>query len=131
MSVIENPNECSFPGCPALGTHRVVLVLLTDDGRDPIAKKYPLAHPNGHPLRRCVSHQSKNLSEFISDDAVWSRLATNFGRTGCTALGYVPIPSRARTTVHYVDDHTRIENIPVMVETRGGLEEAGKARVIS
>lgn len=130
MSVIENPNECSHPGCPALGTHRVVIVLVTDD-REPLAKKYPAAHLNGTPLRRCKAHQTTDPWAFITSDEVWNRYAVNFSRTGCTTLGYVPVAARARTSVHYIDDHVEIENIPVLVPTARGLEEAGKTQLIS
>lgn len=130
-SVIENPNECSFPGCPALGTHRVTIVL-TDGGRDPLSQKYILADPNGRGLmRRCNAHQPDDPWAYITSNDIWYRFAANFARCSNTANGFVRTADRALTHVFYTDDQKHIENIPVLVPTPRGLEEVGKTRLIS
>jgi len=133
--MIENPNQCSFAGCSALGTHRVVLILANEAAT--IVKKFEMVNADRTPMRRCLAHQAqgKNESgEFITSSDQWAWLAERFARTSVDVAGYVAVACRGNTTVHFVDDNVDVALVPVMIPALGapgGFEQAGTARVIS
>jgi len=133
--MIENPNRCSFKGCDALGTHRVVLVLTNEAAT--LSKKFNVANPDLTPMRRCLAHQAhgkQESGEFITTEDQWRWLAERYARSSVAVVGHVAIACRGNTTVQFVDDHVNVAEIPVMVPALGvpgGLEEAGKVRIIS
>lgn len=127
---VEKPTTCTHKGCASLGTHQIVIVLVTDDPNHPIAKKYPWALADGTPLRRCQAHLDREVSSFVTDE-IWNRLAANFARRGNADLGYVPVAARSRTSVHYADAQVEITTAPILIEVAGRLEQAGTTRIIS
>ena len=133
--MIENPNRCSFKGCDALGTHRVVIVLANEGAT--LVKKFEMVNADRSPMRRCLAHQAhgkQESGEFITTEEQWRWLAERYARSSVAVVGHVAIACRGNTTVHFVDDRVNVAEIPVMVPALGapgGLEEAGKARIIS
>lgn len=133
--MIENPNRCSYKGCDALGTHRVVLVLANEAAT--LVKKFELVNADRTPTRRCLAHQAEGKhesGEFITSEDQWRFLAERFARSSVGVVGHVAIACRGNTTVHFVDDNVNVAEIPVMVPAHGapgGLDQVGTTRILS
>jgi len=116
--MMEDFKRCSHPGCDARGTHRTVVILLSE-GEPPLVKKWDPVMP------RCSAHLTRDPEVFLTEEA-WNRLQTNFVVQSRGAMAV-----RARTTVQYAELDQPIAEIPVLVQTKkDGLVETGKALLI-
>lgn len=136
MNLVRPSRRCGFATCDARGTHRVVFVLLSADGVLPrelgdaaLSKKSVLEGE-----LRCGQHQERDAEVFFRKPGwhgVWEKLAAAFVRNAMAKHGEPIAPVRERTRVHYVELDAVVAEIPVLVETPVGLENAGKIKVIA
>ncbi len=115
-------------GCDGLGTGEVVIILASGpvEGHPAgIVQKFAVANE-----MRCRGHRPDHVGEYLSPDA-HTRLRASFAAMSKRCLGKEVLADAALTRVFYVEAGTDIAQIPVMVETPGGLEKVGVTNVVA